>query len=81
MVRSPNRNRLFSKPIALRDGAHLVSLADAAKFLKELRPVQVTAPLYYASALLNEAIEEGRAGKVERARSELIRAFRGEGWL
>jgi hypothetical protein len=51
------------------------------KFLNRLPPERVTAPLYYAAALVNDAVESGRAGDAEKARLELIRALRGKGWL
>lgn len=51
------------------------------KFLNRLPPEQVTAPLYYAAALVNDAVNSGRAADAERARGELIRALRGAGWL
>jgi len=81
MARTPRRNRPFSKPIVLRDGKTLASLAEAAAFLNTLRREEITAPLYYAGALLSKAIEGARAGDAEMARLELIRAFRAEGWL
>ncbi len=81
MARGPRHNRRFAKPIVMHDGAQLVSLADAEKFLNNLRREDITAPVYYAGSLLHAAIEHGGAGEVERVRLELIRAFRGEGWL
>jgi hypothetical protein len=38
-------------------------------------------PKYYAAALVNDAVESGRAADTEKARLELIRALRGKGWL
>ena len=49
------------------------------KFLNGLPRERVTAPLYYAAALVNDAIESGRAADAENARLELIRALRSEG--
>jgi hypothetical protein len=71
--RTPRR---FAKPIVLADGTSLASPADAMKFLNRLPPERVTAPLYYAAALVNDALESGRAADAEKARLELIRALR-----
>jgi hypothetical protein len=81
MVRRPATSRRFAKPVVMADGTRLTSPAEAMKFLNRLAPERVTAPLYYAAALVNDAVESGRAGDAEKARLELIRALRGKGWL
>ena len=81
MVRRNVRSRRFVKPIVLADGSSLASPAEAMNFLKRLPSEQVTAPLYYAAALVNDAVNSGRASDAEKARAELIRALRGSGWL
>ena len=81
MVRRPATSRRFTKPVIMTDGTRLTSPAEAMKFLSRLPPERVTAPLYYAAALVNDAVESGRAGDAEKARLELIRALRGKGWL
>jgi hypothetical protein len=81
MVRRPATSRRFTKPVVMADGTRLTSPAEAMKFLSRLPPERVTAPLYYAAALVNDAVESGRAGDAEKARLELIRALRGKGWL
>jgi hypothetical protein len=79
MARRLKNNRRFAKPVVMADGKRLESLADAMKFLNGLPRERVTAPLYYAAALVNDAIESGRAADAEKARLELIRALRSEG--
>jgi hypothetical protein len=79
MARRLKNNRRFAKPVVMADGTRLESLADAMKFLNGLPRERVTAPLYYAAALVNDAIESGRAADTEKARLELIRAIRSEG--
>jgi hypothetical protein len=81
MARRVKSNRRFAKPVVMADGTRLESLAGAMKFLNGLPREGVTAPLYYAAALVNDALESGRAADTEKARLELIRALRGEGWL
>jgi hypothetical protein len=81
MANRSTSNRFFSKPIVTRDGTTLATLDEALEFLAALPADQVTATLYYAHVLLKEAREKGKPGNVERARSELERAFRGLGWL
>ncbi|HXW27676.1 MAG TPA: hypothetical protein VEK73_23210 [Xanthobacteraceae bacterium] len=63
----------------MADGTRLASPAEAMKFLSRLSPERITAPLYYAAALVNDAVESGRAADAEKARLELIRALRGFG--
>ena len=65
----------------MADGSSLASPAEAMNFLKRLPPERVTAPLYYAAALVNDAVKSGRATDAEKARAELVRALRGNGWL
>jgi hypothetical protein len=81
MARRLKPNRRFAKPVVMADGTRLESPAEAMKFLNGLARERVTAPLYYAAALVNDAIESGRAADAEKARLELIRALRGKGWL
>jgi len=71
----------FSEPIVLRDGTHLVRLADAVRLLSALPRERLTGPLFAAGDLVSKAVERGGARDVENARHELIRAFRAEGWL
>ena len=81
MVRRPKPRRRFAKPVVMADGTSFASPAQAMKFLSRLSPDRVTAPLYYAAALVNDAVESGRAADIEKARLELIRALRSKGWL
>jgi hypothetical protein len=81
MVRRHVPSRRFAKPIVMADGSSLASPAEAMNFLKRLPSEQVTAPLYYAAALVTDAVNSGRAADAEKARGELIRALRGAGWL
>jgi len=81
MVRRPKPRGRFAKPVVMADGTMLASPAQAMKFLSRLPPDRVTAPLYYAAALVNDAVESGRAADIEKARLELIRALRSKGWL
>ena len=74
-------NRRFSKPVTLHDHAAIATVLDALAFLETLRSEQVTAPIYYARVLLNEALQTGRPKDVERARLEFQRALRAGGWL
>jgi hypothetical protein len=77
----PKQSRRFAKPVIMANGTRLASPADALKFLSGLPAERVTAPLYYAAALVNDVVESGRAKDVEKARLELIRALRGQGWM
>jgi hypothetical protein len=77
MARRPKTHRRFAKPVVMADGTRLASPAEAMHFLNRL----VTAPLYYAAALVDDAVASGRAADAEKARLELIRALRGGGWL
>jgi hypothetical protein len=81
MARRPKTSRRFAKPVVMADGTSLGSPTQAMRFLNRLPPDRVTAPLYYAAALVNDAVESGRAADTEKARLELIRALRGKGWL
>jgi hypothetical protein len=74
-------NRRFSKPIATRDGPVITTLVDALKFLETLPGEEVTAPIYYARVVVDEALRTGRAKDVESARLELERALRAGGRL
>jgi hypothetical protein len=80
MARRP-ASRRFAKPVVMADGTRLASPAAAMRFLNALPRERVTAPLYYAAALVNDAVESGRAADAEKARLELIRALRGTGWM
>jgi len=73
-------NRRFSKPITIRDRAAIATVRDALAFLEALRSEQVTAPIYYARVVLNEALQSGRPKDVEKARLEFERALRAGGW-
>jgi hypothetical protein len=81
MADRPKTSRRFVKPIVMADGTRLASTADAMRFLTALPRERVTAPLYYAAALVSDALASGRAADAEKARLELIRALRGKGWL
>lgn len=81
MPARPKSNRWFSKPIFTRDGTKLATVDEALRFLEALPSDQVTAAIYYAHVLLDEAREKRRHTHVEKARSELIRVFRDLGWL
>jgi hypothetical protein len=71
----------FSKPIKLRDGATLPTTDHAQMFLSKLAPGQMTAPIKYARIALSRARRTGKPKDIEAAREELVRAFRGAGWL
>jgi hypothetical protein len=81
MARRPKPSRRFATPVVMADGTRFTSPAEAMKFLSRLPAERVSAPLYYAAALVNDAVESGRAADAEKARLELIRALRGKGWL
>jgi hypothetical protein len=81
MARRPKPTRRFTKPVVMADGTRLASPAEAMRFLSRLPAERVSAPLYYAAAVVNDAVESGRAADAEKARLELIRALRGKGWL
>ena len=66
----------FSKPIVLRDRAPLATLDEARAFLATLSPAQITPAVYYARVMLGHALRTGKARDIEKARLELIRAFR-----
>jgi hypothetical protein len=66
----------FSKPIVLRDRAPLATLDEARAFLATLSPAQITPTVYYARVMVGNALRTGKARDIEKARSELIRAFR-----
>jgi hypothetical protein len=66
----------FSKPIVLRDRAPLATLDEARAFLATLSPAQITPTVYYARVMLGHALRTGKARDIERARLELIKAFR-----
>ncbi len=74
-------NRRFSKPIAVAQGRVIATLADALIFFQTLRADEITAPMYYARVVVNEALRSGRSKDVENARAELERALRAGGWL
>ena len=74
-------NRRFSKPIAIREGPVIPTLLDALNFLETLPGEDITAPIYYARVVLNEALRSGKARDVETARLELERALRAAGRL
>ena len=78
---SPAFQNKFTKPIALRDGARLATIDHAQMFLTKLSPTQITAPINYARIILGKALRTGKAKDIEAARAELVRAFRGAGWL
>jgi hypothetical protein len=71
----------FSKPIQLRDGARLATTDHAQMFLSKLAPGQITSSINYARIVLGIARRTGKGKDVEAARAELVRAFRGAGWL
>jgi hypothetical protein len=50
-------------------------------FLTKLTPGQITASINYARIVLGIALCTGKAKDIEAARAELVRAFRGAGWL
>jgi hypothetical protein len=81
MARRPKPRRPFTTPIVMADGTRLASPVEAMHFLSRLPAERVSAPLYYAAALVEDAVESGRAADAEKARLELIRALRGKGWL
>jgi hypothetical protein len=66
----------FSKPIVLRDRAPLATLEEARAFLATLSPAQKTPTVYYARVMLGHALRTGKARDIEKARLELLRAFR-----
>ena len=68
----------FSTPITASDGTKLVTVADALDLLAGLPRDHITAPIYYAHVLLNDASRTGYADDIERARSALIEAFGGQ---
>jgi hypothetical protein len=74
-------NRRFSKPIAPRDGPVITTLVDALNYLQTLPQDEVTAPIYYARVVVDEALRSGRAKDAENARLELERALRAGGRL
>jgi hypothetical protein len=74
-------NRRFSKPIAMREGPAIRTLVDALHFLDTLPAEDVTAPIYYARTVVDEALRSGRSRDVENARLELERALRAGGRL
>ena len=78
---SPAFQTKFTKPIALRDGARLATIDHAQMFLTKLSPTQITAAINYARIILGKALRTGKAKDIEAARAELVRAFRGAGWL
>ena len=81
MADRPKTSRRFATPVVMADGTRLASPTEAMNFLSRLPAERVTAPLYYAAALVNDAVASGRAADAEKARLELIRALRGGGWL
>ena len=64
MARRPPPSRRFAKPVVMADGTRLASPAAAMRFLNALPRERVTAPLYYAAALVNDAAlaDPGAAG-------------------
>jgi hypothetical protein len=66
----------FAKPIVLRDSAALATLDEARAFLATLSPAQITPTVYYARVMLGHARRTGKARDIEKARVELMRAFR-----
>jgi hypothetical protein len=71
----------FSKPINPLNGTRLATLIEARMFLRRLPREQVTPSIYYAGTLLDQALRNRKARDVEKARLELIRAFRAAGWI
>jgi hypothetical protein len=66
----------FAKPIVLRDSAALATLDEARAFLATLSPAQITPAVYYARVMLSHPLRTGKARDIEKARVELMRAFR-----
>jgi hypothetical protein len=74
-------NRRFSKPIVTHDGTRLETIYDALAFLEALPDDRVTVTIYYAHTVLKDARDKGKPSNVEKARSELTRAFGQLGWI
>jgi hypothetical protein len=81
MALRPKTSRWFSKPIFTTEGAKLATVDEALSFLEALPRDRVTAAIWYAHVLLEEAREKRRPAQVEKARAELVRVFRDLGWL
>jgi hypothetical protein len=65
----------------LRNGTILAKVGDAQTFLERLPREQITTPVFFAGDALDKAITTGKVLDIEKARLELVRAFRSIGLL
>jgi hypothetical protein len=69
--------RKFAKPIALKDGRTIETLADARNFIL-FQSDQEQLFWHYAAELLIEAATNGDERAIDEARAQLTRALRAE---
>jgi hypothetical protein len=70
----------FKKPIALKDGRKIATLADARDIVRSLPPARQGHPFWqYAVALMLEVVYRG--GQPVGARMQIKRALRAEGLI